>query len=144
MRTRTTTAALIAAALLALTACGTEPEPAAPAAGPEASASTLSKADRDAALAAAGLPPRPDDATAAAFVKALDDINTDIAHGKTDKAVSRGMDTCGLVKRYPDDKTKQIDQTNKRWSSPTHPDGHGLATAEKILTVSHTRLCPDF
>ncbi|MER8197059.1 hypothetical protein ABTY00_24215 [Streptomyces microflavus] len=35
MRTRTTTAALIAAALLALTACGTEPEPAAPAAGPE-------------------------------------------------------------------------------------------------------------
>ncbi|MEU3836129.1 DUF732 domain-containing protein [Streptomyces microflavus] len=40
MRTRTTTTALIAAGLLALTACGTEPEPAAPAAGPTASAST--------------------------------------------------------------------------------------------------------
>ncbi|MFF5773859.1 DUF732 domain-containing protein [Streptomyces californicus] len=34
MRTRTTTAALIAAGLLALTACGTEPEPDTKAAGP--------------------------------------------------------------------------------------------------------------
>ncbi|XQE79527.1 hypothetical protein ACN24L_12420 [Streptomyces microflavus] len=35
MRTRTTiTSAVLAAALLTLTACGTEPEPAAPAAGP--------------------------------------------------------------------------------------------------------------
>ncbi|MFZ4264492.1 hypothetical protein [Streptomyces arboris] len=41
MRTRTTTvAALIAASLLALTACGTEPEPDSPAAGPSVSATT--------------------------------------------------------------------------------------------------------
>ncbi|WP_050491103.1 MULTISPECIES: hypothetical protein [Streptomyces] len=38
MRTRTTTAALIAAGLLALTACGTTPEPDTKAAGPEPSA----------------------------------------------------------------------------------------------------------
>ncbi|MFG3426159.1 hypothetical protein [Streptomyces californicus] len=145
MRTRTVAAALITASLLlTVTACGTTPEPDSPAAGPEPSTSTLSKADRDAALAAAGLPPRPDDNTAAAFVRALDGINTDIAHGKTDKAVSRGMDTCGVIKRFPDDTAKQVDQTNKRWSSPTHPDGHGLATAEKILAVSHKHLCPEF
>ncbi|WP_326659598.1 hypothetical protein [Streptomyces sp. NBC_00385] len=141
MRTRITTAAIATGLLLAtLTACGSSDDDA----KPEASPSTLSQADRDAALKAAGLPPRPDDAAAAAYVKALDAIDTDIAHGKTDKAVSRGMDTCGLIKRFPSDETKQADQTNKRWSSPTHPEGHGLATAKKILTVTHKQLCPDF
>lgn len=140
---RTRTAATITAALLltTLTACSSDDGKAA---APEASASTLSQADRDAALKAAGLPPRPNAATAAAYVEALDAIDSDIAHGKTDKAVSRGMDTCGVIKRYPGDEAKQADQTNKRWSSPTHPEGHGLATAKKILTVTHKRLCPDF
>lgn len=141
---RTRTAATITAALLltTLTACSSSDDD--KAAAPRASASTLSQADRDAALKAAGLPPRPDAATAATYVKALDAIDTDIAHGKTDKAVSRGMDTCGLIKRFPGDEAKQADQTNQRWSSPTHPDGHGLATAKKILTVTHKELCPDF
>ncbi|MEU7295149.1 hypothetical protein AB0A76_18320 [Streptomyces exfoliatus] len=38
----------------------------------------------------------------------------------------------------------QIAQTNKRWISPTHPDGHGLAIAEKILDAAHKHLCRDF
>ena len=143
MRTRTTIAITAAAGLLlTLTACGSSDD--STAASPEASASTLSKADRDAALAAAGLPPRPNATVTAAYIKALDAIDTDIAHGKTDKAVNRGMDTCGIIKRSPGDRAKQIDQTNQRWSSPTHPDGHGLATAEKILDVTHKHLCPDF
>ncbi|MEU9199428.1 hypothetical protein [Streptomyces sp. NPDC048332] len=140
MRIRITTAAIAAGLLLTtLTACGSSDD-----AKPDASTSTLSQADRDAALKAAGLPPRPDVATADAYVKALDAIDTDIAHGKTDKAVSRGMDTCGLLTRFPGDEAKQIDQTNKRWSSPTHPEGHGLATAKKILATTHKQLCPDF
>ncbi|MFC9121371.1 hypothetical protein ACFTXO_16485 [Streptomyces sp. NPDC057067] len=71
-------------------------------------------------------------------------IDEDIVHGKDDKAISRGVDTCGIFSRFPDDEPKQIDQTNQRWSSPTHPEGHGLATAEKILDLAHKHICPDF
>ncbi|MFJ2701870.1 hypothetical protein ACIO3R_01560 [Streptomyces sp. NPDC087428] len=139
---RTRTAAIVTAGLLltTLTACGSSDndKPAAPA------SKTASQADLDAARKAAGLPPRPDTATTAAYIKALNAIDVDIAHGKRDKAVSRGMDTCGIIKRFPGDEAKQADQTNKRWSSPTHPDGHGLATAKKILAATHKHLCPDF
>jgi len=146
MHARITTATIAAAVLFAtLTACGSSTEEDTVDAAPSQSApSAPSKADADKAREAAGLPPGPDAATTTAYINALDAINTDIAHGKTDKAVSRGIDTCGILKRYPGDEAKQIDQTNKRWSSPTHPDGHGLATAEKILHATHEHLCPDF
>jgi ABC-type enterochelin transport system substrate-binding protein len=146
MRTRTITAGLTAAAaLLALTACSSTEE-AKPVDKPKASAapSAPSQADLDKAREAAGLPPKPDAATAKAFVDALNAIDPDIVHGKDEKAVSRGSDTCGLIKRYPGDQAKQIEQTNKRWISANHPDGHGLATAEKILHATHEHLCPDF
>ncbi|WP_406168353.1 hypothetical protein [Streptomyces sp. NBC_00996] len=111
---------------------------------PSATPSKISQADRDKAREAAGLPPEPKAAQRQAFLNGLNAIDTDIVHGKEDKAVSRGIDTCGILKSFPGDETKQIDQTNKRWSSPTHPDGHGLAKAAKILDVAHKNICPDF
>ncbi|MCT9010011.1 hypothetical protein [Streptomyces rhizosphaerihabitans] len=135
-------------------ACGgndsSDPEPKAAASSkpakpkPSAAPSKISQADLDKALEAAGLPATPKAAQRQAFLKGLNAIDTDIVHGKDDKAVSRGMDTCGLLKRFPGDETKQIDQTNQRWSSPTHPEGHGLAKAAKILDVAHKNICPDF
>lgn len=106
--------------------------------------SKISQADLDKAREAAGLPAEPKAAQRQAFLEALNAIDTDIVHGKEDKAVSRGIDTCGLLKRFPGDESKQIDQTNKRWSSPTHPEGHGLNKAAKILDAAHKNICPDF
>lgn len=80
----------------------------------------------------------------ARFSRSLTQSNPDIVHGKEDKATSRGLDTCAAYVRYPGDTAKQIDTTNKRWSSPSHPDGHGRATAEKILQPAHMHLCPDY
>ncbi|MFD5724668.1 hypothetical protein ACFWMT_01015 [Streptomyces sp. NPDC058368] len=144
MNTRTTAVALIAAGLLAvtLTACDDGDDKAADIKPSEAP--TLSAADREAAREAAGLPPKPNAATTAAYVKALDAIDTDIVHGKTEKAVDRGLNTCSSVKSSPNDQAKLIDLTNQRFSSPTHPQGHGPETAEKILSVVRKNLCPDF
>lgn len=143
MNTRTTAAALIAAGLLAftLTACddGDDKADTKPSEAP-----TLPAADREAAREAAGLPPKPNAATTAAYIKALDAIDTDIVHGKTEKAVDRGLNTCSSVKSSPNDQAKLIDLTNQRFSSPTHPEGHGPETAEKILKVVRKHLCPDF
>ncbi|MFD8615324.1 hypothetical protein ACFV09_41670 [Streptomyces sp. NPDC059631] len=106
--------------------------------------SKISQADLDKACKAAGLPPEPMAAQRQAFLRGLNAIDTDIVQGKDDKAVHRGIDTCGIVKRFPGDKAKQIDQTNQRWSKPTHPEGHGLTKAAKILDVAHKNICPDF
>ncbi|MFF5503142.1 hypothetical protein [Streptomyces roseolus] len=155
MRTKTISLTATAILTLALTACGAaDNPPATPSDKQGAEASTakptavsptaLSPDALASARAAAGLPPKPDAATAAAFIAALDAIDKDIVHGKEEKALSRGADTCSAYKRYPGEEAKQLDQTNKRWSSPTHPDGHGLATAKKILAASHKHLCPDF
>lgn len=138
MRTRTTTAGILAALALTLTACGSEEEPTV-----DNEPSSISAEDKAKIREDAGYPPEPDAATAAAFIKALNAIDGDIVHGKDDKALRRGSETCRLIKDHPD-RAKQIEQTNKRWSSPTHPDGHGLATAEKILDAAHEHLCPDF
>lgn len=149
MRTHTTTIVVAAALLLAaLTACGTEPAPDKPAAGPVPSTATqsptLSTEDTDEAGEAAELPPSPDAATRTAYLAALDGIDADIVHGKNDKAISRGRITCADLKRYPGDKAKQVQTATKRWSSPTHPEGRTPAVAEDILEASHKHLCPDF
>ncbi|MFE4653567.1 hypothetical protein [Streptomyces sp. NPDC056707] len=139
MRTRTTAAITAGLLLVALTACGSssDDKPVAP-----ARKSTINQADRDEARKTADLPLHPSAEVAAAYVKDLDAIDPDIVHGNGDEAVSRGIDTCGIYKRFAGDETKQADQANRRWNSPTHPDGHGLATAKKILTVTHKHLCP--
>lgn len=107
------------------------------------SAPELTDEQRASINAAAGLPPEPDAATAAAYIKALNAIDTDIVHSKDDKAISRGRSQCMSIKQGYD-RAKLVDLTNSRFTSPTHPEGHGTATAGKILDVVHERLCPDF
>ncbi|MCP8707448.1 hypothetical protein [Streptomyces sp. AC04842] len=141
MRTRTTTAGILAALAITLTACSSTEEPAT--VDQSSQPPAVSDADKAKIREDLGYPPEPDAATAAAFIKALNAIDTDIVHGKDEKALSRGADTCRTIKDHPE-RAKQIEQTNKRWTSPTHPDGHGLATAEKILDAAHKHLCPDF
>ena len=141
MRTRTTTAGVLAALAITLTACSSTEEPTT--VDQSSQPPALSDADKAKIREDLGYPPEPDAATADAFIKALNAIDTDIVHGKDEKALSRGADTCRMIKDHPE-RAKQIEQTNKRWTSPTHPDGHGLATAEKILDTTHKHLCPDF
>lgn len=93
---------------------------------------------------AAGLPPTPQPAEWSAYIKALNAIDTDIVHGKEEKAISRGINSCSGIKRYPDDRTKQISTTGTRFTSPTHPEGRDTATAEKILDAAHKYICPNF
>ncbi len=104
----------------------------------------LTDEQRASAAAAAGLPPTPDAADWAAYIKALNAIDTDIVHGKEEKAVSRGISTCSGYKNYPGDTAKQIETTKIRFSSPTHPEGRDTATATKILEAAHEYICPDF
>lgn len=147
MRTHHTAAALAAATLLlTLTGCAevvtSEPKPDDKIASPPAAAA--SSTDPDAARAAVGLPPEPKGPARKAFLDGLNAIDKDIVHGKDDKAISRGIDTCGIFKRFPGDTAKQVDQTNKRWTSPTHPEGHGQTKAAQILAVAHATICPTY
>ncbi|MFS0697795.1 hypothetical protein [Streptomyces nitrosporeus] len=137
MRTRTT-AALITAGLLALTACTDDDTAAKPSAPP-----SLTAEQRASALAAAGLPQTTPEQEAA-FVAALDAIDTDIAHGKADKAASRGRSQCQTIHENPDDTAKQIEFAGKRFTSPTHPEGRTPDIAKKINSAAHEHLCPDF
>jgi hypothetical protein len=153
MRTHHAITILATAGVLALTSCSSDttasPGPSAswvrdtgtaqPAPGPSSGS-----ANPDAARAAAGLPAEPKGAQRQAFLASLNAIDKDIVHGKDDKAISRGIDTCGTIKRFPGDQAKQAEQTNQRWTSPTHPEGHGLATAAKILAAAHTTICPTY
>lgn len=91
-----------------------------------------------------GIPPKPDAATQAAFVEALDSIDPDIAHGDEEKAVSRARDTCSSVKANPDDRDKLVQVTNMRFTSPDHPDGFGTAKATKILAAVRKHICPTY
>ncbi|HKX69891.1 MAG TPA: hypothetical protein VJM75_01630 [Acidimicrobiales bacterium] len=104
----------------------------------------LTDEQRASIAADAGLPPTPNAADWAAYINALDAIDPDIVHGKEDKAVSRGINTCSSLKRYPGDRTKQVNFTKQRFTSPTHPEGRDTATAAKILDAAHKHICPDY
>jgi hypothetical protein len=147
MTTRSTVLALTAAALLALTACSTgdtDEGKTAPTKKPAAGAEELTDEQRAKIREEAGLPPTPKPADWDAYIKALNAIDPDIVHGKEDKAVSRGIDSCSSLKRYPDDRTKQVKYTGQRFTSPDHPEGRDTATAQKILTTAQKHICPDF
>jgi hypothetical protein len=137
---RTATIALGAALLAAtLTACGSTDTSSKTSSSPTA----VTPDQRASIAAAAGIPPEP---TAAVRAKYLDDLSTidpDIVHGKPDTAVDRGRNQCSSIKQGMK-QAKLVELTDYRFSSPTHPNGHGTATAAKILDVVHTRLCPDF
>lgn len=127
-----------------LTACSSDDDaPRAPKASksvviPKASAS---KQIAD-GLAKLGIPRRPDAATQARYIVALTSIDPDIVHGKPDKAVDRGLNHCSTIASSPKDHAKQVDLANKRFTSPAHPDGFGLAKAAKVNEVVHAQLCP--
>jgi hypothetical protein len=140
---RTRHAAIAAAALLALSACTTNSSTDAKD-SPSSSATPVSAADLAKAREAAGLPPSPGPAPRGAYIDGLNAIDPDIVHGKDDKAVSRGINTCSTIKSSPGDEAKQIRLTGQRFTSPANPEGRGNATAEKILALAHKHICPDF
>lgn len=141
MRTRTTTAGILAALALTLTACESGDDQAD--AKPSAVPSELTPGQRASIDAANGIPPEPKPAARAAYLADLDAISPDIVHGKPDKAIDRGRNQCSSIKQGKD-RQQLIETTNYRFSSPDHPDGHGTDIAAKILDVVHKRLCPDF
>ncbi|MFH8410309.1 DUF732 domain-containing protein [Streptomyces sp. NPDC018019] len=135
-------AALVAAA--GLTACGggakgeSRPSAAPTGAGTPSAEQAPSKAIAD-AEARLGIPPKPDAATQARYIAALDAISRDIVNGKPERAVSRGRSTCGTIHSFPKDHAKQVDQARQRFSGATQ---FSAAQAEKILQAVHTHLCP--
>ncbi|MCM2420295.1 DUF732 domain-containing protein [Streptomyces sp. RKAG293] len=86
-----------------------------------------------------GIPAKPNAATQAKYLAALDAISTKIVNGKPDRAVSRGRDTCGTIHSFPKDHAKQVETTRVRFSGATE---FTTAQAEKILKAVHTNLCP--
>lgn len=136
---KTLTLTLGAVAAITLTACGTDTSDSDK---PAPTPSELADEQRASIRAEAGLPD-PTDEQQKAFVDALNAIKADIAHGKPDKAVSRGINQCGSIKRGYGD-TKLTELANGRFISPDAPEGHGLDIAKQINAAAHKHLCPDY
>lgn len=119
------------AALVLTAACGTSTEPS-------------DEKITDEALAEAGIPPAPDQATADAYIDALDAINPAIDRDDPESAIERGRNQCSTIKEMPDDRAHQVEMTNMRFTSPDAPEGWGTETAEQILDVVHQHLCPGY
>ncbi|MDN3056192.1 hypothetical protein PH213_16890 [Streptomyces sp. SRF1] len=137
----TLTAVALAATLSACGSSDDDSEASAPKKTPAPSASAAPAADAE---AAAGIPPKPDAATQARYIRALNAIDPGIVDGDEDKAVSRGRDQCSTIHNFPKDAAKQADLANQRFTSPSHPEGFGMATAPRIVKAVHSNLCPDF
>lgn len=91
-----------------------------------------------------GIPPKPNTENRVAYIKALEAVDPDIVHGKQDKAVDRGRNQCSSVSNWPNDQAKLLDLTNKRFTSPNHPDGFGEKKAVQILAAVRTYICPTY
>jgi hypothetical protein len=130
-RTLTILAILVASTL---TACGSEPDERTdqPAAG------------QPDALAATGIPPVPDQATADAYIAALDAIDPMIDRDDPESAIDRGRNHCSTIRDAPDDRARQIETTNQRFTARNSPEGRGPEIAEQILGVVHQHLCPAY
>jgi hypothetical protein len=95
--------------------------------------------------AAAGIPPKPDQATADAYLADLRAIEPLLVDADNpDKAINRGRDQCSSVAQHRDDQVKLIDLTNKRFTAPGHSDGFGPEVAERVLAVVRKHLCPAY
>lgn len=136
---------VIGLTLAALTGCGSEP-PTAPAPAPTTTKiEGPTEAQLEAAAIAAGIPPKPDAETRAAYLAALDDINPEIiGDHDPDRIVDRGRDQCRTFTDWPGDRDKQLIFLNTRFSSPEHPEGFGPATATRIEAVIREHLCPTY
>ncbi|MGW3324849.1 hypothetical protein [Streptomyces virginiae] len=113
------------------------PAAAAPAASP------TSSVDVEAARSAAGIPPSPAPAERTAYLAELNAIDPEIVNGKDDKAVSRGLNQCMIMKDEKDP-AKRIESANRRFLSPNHPDGFGAGKSALIVAAVQKNLCPTY
>ncbi|MFG2307653.1 hypothetical protein ACGFS9_03020 [Streptomyces sp. NPDC048566] len=144
MNTRTITAVTLASlALASLTACESEEKNAVDS---KSQPPSISASDKAKAREAAGLPPEPTAATRAAFLDALNAIDSRIIKpGKEDQAVDRGINQCSSIKATPDDTDKLAQLALDRFTVTTRlPDISNPATGTKIVEAVHKHLCPDF
>lgn len=131
---RLVSAAIAGSALLVVAACGASPTTTSPSIAD----------DIQSAEAAAGIRPKPDAATKQSYITELVAIDPDIVHGKEDKAVNRGRGQCSSVKEWPSDQAKLVDLTQKRFTSPDHPEGFGPGKSTQILAAVRKYLCPTY
>ncbi|MEV2236713.1 hypothetical protein [Micromonospora sp. NPDC049891] len=125
---------LIGAVALLLTGCG---------GGDASSGAEAPETSAAAPFTRNGLPPAPDAATADAYIAALRDIDPDIVGDKDPKTVvNRGRDQCTAIAEWPDDEAKLVDLTNRRFTSPDHPEGFGDKKSKRILAVVKEHICP--
>jgi hypothetical protein len=91
-----------------------------------------------------GIPPAPDAETQTAYIAALRAIDPDIVGDKDPKTiVNRGRDQCSSIPGNQDE-AKLVDLTNKRFTSPDHPDGFGDAKSKRILATVRKYICPSY
>ncbi|MEU0102214.1 hypothetical protein [Streptomyces sp. NPDC006267] len=142
-RTTILPAALLAAALFALTACGTEPEPDAPAAGPSASAPAAEQTTEEAdtgkssnAEKSAGIPDAPTGAERAAYLAAIKAVDPAIVEDE-EKAIDAGRNQCSHL-AAPNDKSDWL--AAQRFGNDARPltDAQGKA----LNTALRATLCP--
>ncbi|MGW3400149.1 hypothetical protein [Streptomyces zhihengii] len=116
---------------------------AAPTSAPPSPSPTI---DMDKIREAAGLPPSPKPDARAAYLAALNAIDTRIIKpNKEDQAVSRGINQCGSIKRHPEDKAKLAEWALDRFTVNTRlPEIATPDTGARINTAVHEHLCPDF
>lgn len=137
----TRTLALLLPLLALIAACATS----SPSRGSTATAPTSMPPSSAAPLSASGAPPKPDEATAQAYLADLRAIDPALVdEDNTDKAISRGRSQCTSVKDFPGDQAKLLDLTNKRFTAPGHSDGFGLEKAERILGAVRKHICPTY
>ncbi|MFD3790792.1 hypothetical protein [Streptomyces cyaneofuscatus] len=140
MRRTTALLAASAAVLLALTACSTEPEPDAPAAGPTASApaavGTVDSGDSSEAEKAAGIPDAPTGAALDAYLAAIRDVDPKIVQDE-EKAIDAGRNQCASLAN-PNDKIDWL--AAQRFGNDARPltDEQG----KHLNTALRATLCP--
>lgn len=137
---------MICGVLALVTGCGSTGGETAPTSTTTSSTgASLDAAAISSAVAAAGIPPKPDEATKEAYLAELRAIEPRLVdEDNPDKAVNRGRDQCRSVKDHPDDQAKLIDLANRRFIAPGFSRGFGPEVAERVLAVVRKYLCPTY
>lgn len=144
MRTHHAVTLLATAGLLTLTGCSSEPKPdAKPISSPSATLPSIDPSALASAAAAAGIPPSPDPARRATYLATLNKIDAEIVNGKDDKAISRGLSQCQMMKTEKDP-AKRVASAEQRFLGPTHPEGFGTAKSTLIVAAVQINLCPTY